>query len=178
MAWWPNGMEVQCPVAVACGLSLGDGHCTFDNPYPDERPHYRQPRCYRKPHRHSVWPKNACVDSQVRAETDQAGGGSRGRTRQTEPQTRKGTGYREARSSVTPYTCETEIPFGPQMSGHSDNARLSARTNVFGMAWWPKGMEVRYPVAFAHAGCRWVTATAHSVTPHPNEQPHYRQPQH
>ena len=41
----------------ACGLLLGDGHCTFDNPYPDERPHYRQPRRYRKPHRHSVWPK-------------------------------------------------------------------------------------------------------------------------
>ena len=41
MAWWPNGMEVQCPVAVACGLSLGDGHCTFDNPYPNEHPHSR-----------------------------------------------------------------------------------------------------------------------------------------
>ena len=41
----------------SCGLLLGDGLCTFDNPYPNERPHYRQPQCYRKPHRHSVWPK-------------------------------------------------------------------------------------------------------------------------
>jgi len=28
----------------SCGLSLGDDHCTFDNPYPDEQPHYRQPQ--------------------------------------------------------------------------------------------------------------------------------------
>ena len=28
----------------SCGLSLGDGHCTFDNPYPDEQPHYRHPQ--------------------------------------------------------------------------------------------------------------------------------------
>ena len=25
----------------AYGLSLGDGHCTFDNPYPDEQPYSR-----------------------------------------------------------------------------------------------------------------------------------------
>ena len=65
------------------------------------------------------------------------------------PQTRKGTGYREAHSSVTPYTCETEIPFGPQMSDGSDNAMSSATANVFDTAWWPNGMEVRCPVAFA-----------------------------
>jgi len=51
------------------------------------------------------------------------------------------------------------------MSGCSDNAMSSARASVSGMAWWPNGMEVRYPVAFAVAGCRWVTATAHSTTP-------------
>ena len=119
----------------ACGLSLGDGHCTFDNPNPDEKPHYRQPRCYRKPHRHSVWPESAGGDSQGRAETDEAGGGSRGRTRQTESPARKGTRYRNTHSSVTPYTCEAEIPFGLQMSGCSDNAMSSAKASVFGMAW-------------------------------------------
>ena len=81
------------------------------------------------------------------------------------PQTRKGTGYREPHSAVTPYTCETEIPFGRQMSGGSDNAMSSVTANVFDMAWWPNGMEVRCPVAFAREGCRWVTATARSTTP-------------
>ncbi|MBQ6155744.1 MAG: hypothetical protein IJK22_04000 [Bacteroidales bacterium] len=33
------------------------------------------------------------------------------------------------------------------------------------MAWWPNGMEVRCPVAFARTGCRWATTTAHSTTP-------------
>jgi len=51
------------------------------------------------------------------------------------------------------------------MSGGSDNAMSSARASVSGMAWWPNGMEVRCPVAFAVAGCRWVTATARSTTP-------------
>ena len=86
---------------------------------------------------------NECCDPQVLTETDEAGGDSRGRVCQTEPQTRKGTGYREAHSSVTPYTCETEIPFGRQLYGGSDNAMSSARASVFGMAWWPNGMEVR-----------------------------------
>ena len=27
----------------ACGLSLSSDHCTFDNPYPNDQPHYRQP---------------------------------------------------------------------------------------------------------------------------------------
>ena len=62
---------------------------------------------------------------------------------QTEPQARKRTGYRKPHSAVTPYTCETEIPFGRQMSGGSDNAMSSARASVSGMAWWPNGMEVR-----------------------------------
>ena len=38
-----NGGAVSCGVC-GYGLSLGDGHCTFDNPYPDEQPHYRQPQ--------------------------------------------------------------------------------------------------------------------------------------
>ena len=71
----------------------------------------------------------------------------------------------ETHASVTPYTCETEIPFGRQMSGGSDNAMSSVTANVFDMAWWPNGMEVRCPVAFAREGCRWVTATARSTTP-------------
>ena len=106
-------------------------------------PQTRKGTRYRKPHRHSVWPKNECDDPQVLTETDEAGGVSRGRTRQTEPQTRKGTGYREPHSAVTPYTCETEIPFGLQMSDCSDYAMSSARASVSGMAWWPNGMEVR-----------------------------------
>ena len=68
-------------------------------------------------------------------------------------------------SSVSPYTCETEIPFGRQMSNGSDNAMSSATASVFGMAWWANGMEVRCTVAFARAGCCWVTATARSTTP-------------
>ena len=39
--------------------------------------------------------ESACVDSQVRAETNDAASGSRGRVCQTEPQTRKRTRYRE-----------------------------------------------------------------------------------
>ena len=66
-----------------------------------------------------------------------------GQRRMRQAVTREGTGYREAHASVTPYTCETEIPFGPQMSGGSDNAMSSARASVFDMAWWPNGMEVR-----------------------------------
>ena len=46
-------------------------------------------------------------------------------------------------ASVTVFICETEIPFGQQMSGGSDNEMSSARASVFGMAWWPNGMEVR-----------------------------------
>ena len=38
-----NGSAVSGSVC-SCGLSVGDGHCTFDNPYPDEQPHYRQPQ--------------------------------------------------------------------------------------------------------------------------------------
>ena len=77
----------------------------------------------------------------------------------------QGNALSEPHSSVTPYTCETEIPFGLQMSGHSDNARLSATASVFDMAWWPNGMEVRCTMAFAVAGCRWVTVSARSTTP-------------
>ena len=77
----------------------------------------------------------------------------------------QGNALSETRSSVTPYTCETEIPFGRQMSGGSDNAMSSARARVFDMAWWPNGMEVRCPAAFARTGCRWVTATARSTPP-------------
>ncbi len=35
----------------------------------------------------------------------------------------------------------------------------------FGIVMRPNGMEVRCPVAFARADCRWVTATARSTTP-------------
>ena len=77
---------------------------------------------------------NECIDPQVRAETNDAGGVSRGRTRQTEPQTRKRTRYRKPHSSVSPYTCETEIPFGRQMSGGSENnAECGGRD--FGRFW-------------------------------------------
>jgi len=37
-----NGGAVTGDVC-AYGLSVSSGHCTFDNPYPDEQPHYRQP---------------------------------------------------------------------------------------------------------------------------------------
>ena len=71
----------------------------------------------------------------------------------------------ETHASVTPYTGETEIPFGPQMSGGSDNAMSSATASVFDMVWWPNGMEVRCPVAFARTGYRWVTVSARSTPP-------------
>ena len=35
-----NGGAVSGSVC-AYGLPLGDGYCTFDNPYPDEQPHSR-----------------------------------------------------------------------------------------------------------------------------------------
>ena len=41
----------------------------------------------------------------------------------------------------------------------------SATASVFDMAWWPNGMEVRCTMAFAVAGCRWVTVSARSTTP-------------
>ena len=152
-------------MAVACGLSLGDGHCTFDNPYPDERPHYRQPRCYRKPHRHSVWPKTNALtrkggQRRMRQAVAREGGDAK-----RNPKLARERVIENRTASVTVFICETEIPFGPQMSGGSDNAMSSARANVFDMAWWPNGMEVRCLAAFAHVGCRWVTATARSTTP-------------
>ena len=46
----------------------------------------------------------------------------------------QGNALSETHASVTPYTCETEIPFGRQMSGGSDNAMSSERANVFDTA--------------------------------------------
>ena len=86
----------------------------------------------RPAHRHSVWPKNECDDPQVLTETDKAGGGSRGRTRQTEPQTRKGTRYRRL-TLPSPHTLARrrfrlagKCPVIPIMQGYRQGQAFSA----------------------------------------------------
>ena len=107
-----NGGAVSGSVC-SCELSLGDGHCRSTTPTLtttalSSTPALTASALSSTPALTTRAPPfrlagNECVDPQVLTETDTAGCVSRGRTRQTEPQTRKRTRYRK-RALPSPYT--------------------------------------------------------------------------
>ena len=134
----------------SCELSLGDGHCRSTTPTLtttalSSTPALTASALSSTPALTTRAPPfrlagNECIDPQVRAETNDAGGVSRWRTRQTELQTRKRTRYRKPRRhSVWPKTNALSRKCGqrpswqavPRKGGHAKrNPRLASERAI------------------------------------------------
>ena len=131
----PNGMEVRRPVAFAvagCRWVTATARSTtptLTNNRIPVSPSTNDPRTAIPFGRKAQAVTRKCGQKRMRQAVAREGGDAK-----RNPKLARERVIENRTASVTVFICETEIPFGRQMSGGSDNAMSSARASVFDMA--------------------------------------------